>query len=97
MNGKLVTARRSVALSGQHSELLEQPEEIVAVQFPGMIPNMSNVCSTMNFSAAHICATGVRIRATELTFARRVKRRHTVWLAMHYLGTRAVHSRPCLD
>jgi hypothetical protein len=33
--GRLVTARRSVALSGQHSELLEQPGEIVAVQFPG--------------------------------------------------------------
>jgi hypothetical protein len=36
-NGKLVTARRSVARSGQHSELLEQPEEIVAVQFPGKL------------------------------------------------------------
>jgi hypothetical protein len=36
-NGKLVTARRSVALSGQHSELLEQPEEIIAVQFPGKL------------------------------------------------------------
>jgi hypothetical protein len=36
-NGKLVTARRSVVLSGQHSELLEQPEEIVAVQFPGKL------------------------------------------------------------
>jgi hypothetical protein len=35
--GRLVTARRSVALSGQHSELLEQPEEIVAVQFPGKL------------------------------------------------------------
>jgi hypothetical protein len=33
--GRLVTARRSVALSGQHSELLEQPGEIVAVQFAG--------------------------------------------------------------
>jgi len=33
--GRLVTARRSGALSGQHSELLEQPGEIVAVQFPG--------------------------------------------------------------
>jgi hypothetical protein len=36
-NGKLVTARRSVALSGQHFELLEQPEEIVAVHFPGKL------------------------------------------------------------
>jgi hypothetical protein len=35
--GRLVTARCSVALSGQHSELLEQPEEIVAVQFPGKL------------------------------------------------------------
>ena len=35
--GRLVTARRSVALSGQHPELLEQPEEIVAVQFPGKL------------------------------------------------------------
>jgi len=33
--GRLVTARRSVALFGQHSELLEQPEEIVAVESPG--------------------------------------------------------------
>jgi hypothetical protein len=36
-NGKLVIARRSVALSGQHSGLLEQPGEIVAVQFPGKL------------------------------------------------------------
>ena len=36
-NGKLVTAGRSVAVSGQHSGLLEQPEEIVAVQFPGKL------------------------------------------------------------
>jgi hypothetical protein len=35
--GRLVTARRSVALSGEHSELLEQPGEIVAVQFPGKL------------------------------------------------------------
>jgi hypothetical protein len=35
--GRLVTARRSVALSGQYSELLEQPGEIVAVQFPGKL------------------------------------------------------------
>jgi hypothetical protein len=35
--GRLVTARRSVELSGQHSELLEQPGEIVAVQFPGKL------------------------------------------------------------
>jgi hypothetical protein len=34
-NGTLVTAGRSVALSGQHSELREQPGEIVAVQLPG--------------------------------------------------------------
>jgi DNA-binding CsgD family transcriptional regulator len=34
-NGKHVTARRSGALSVQHSELLEHPEEIVAVRFPG--------------------------------------------------------------
>ena len=36
-NGKLVTAGRSVALSGQHSGLLEQPEEVVAVQLPGKL------------------------------------------------------------
>jgi pimeloyl-ACP methyl ester carboxylesterase len=36
-NGKLITARRSVARSGQHSELLEQPEEIVAGRFPGKL------------------------------------------------------------
>ena len=36
-NGKLVTARRSVARSGQHSDLLEQPEEIIAVRFPGKL------------------------------------------------------------
>ncbi len=35
--GRLVRARRSVELSGQHSELLEQPGEIVAVQFPGKL------------------------------------------------------------
>ena len=35
--GRLITARRSVELSGQHSELLEQPGEIVAVQFPGKL------------------------------------------------------------
>jgi hypothetical protein len=35
--GRLVTARWSVVRSGQHSELLEQPEEIVAVQFPGKL------------------------------------------------------------
>jgi hypothetical protein len=34
-HGKLVTARRSVALSGQHSELPEHPGEIVAVQLHG--------------------------------------------------------------
>src|SRR6266851_1889545 len=34
--GRLVRARRSVELSGQHSELLEQPGEI-AVQFPGKL------------------------------------------------------------
>jgi hypothetical protein len=34
-NGKLVTTTRPVSLSGQHSELLEQPGEIGAVQFPG--------------------------------------------------------------
>ena len=36
-NGTPVTARRSGAVSRQHSELLEQPEEIVAVQFPGKL------------------------------------------------------------
>ena len=35
--GRLVTARRSVELSGQHSGLLEQPGEIVAVQSPGKL------------------------------------------------------------
>lgn len=34
---RLVTASRSVELSEQHSELLEQPGEIVAVQFPGKL------------------------------------------------------------
>jgi AAA ATPase domain len=34
-NGKRVMTSRSVALAGQHSELLERPEQIVPVQFPG--------------------------------------------------------------
>jgi hypothetical protein len=34
-NGKLVTTTRSVSLSERHSELLEQPGENGAVQFPG--------------------------------------------------------------
>jgi DNA-binding CsgD family transcriptional regulator len=36
-NGKRAIARSSVALSGQHSELRGQLEEIVAVQFPGKL------------------------------------------------------------
>jgi hypothetical protein len=40
----------------------------------------------MNTSAAHICATGVLVRGTELTFARWVNGRHAMWPAMHYLS-----------
>src|SRR5215813_13878416 len=36
-NGTPVTARRPGAVSGQHSERLEQPEQIVAVQLPGKL------------------------------------------------------------